>query len=315
MKRISNDRGQAAVITVMFLATLLGAVAMVLDVGSWFREQRDTQSDADAAALASAQALPTDLSEAGRLANGYLDKNDAGAGRVITFSSANVPNDTVTVKVNRDAPGTFSKLFGIDSVNVKATAKARAGGLESAKWVAPIAVNIDHPDLGCSVSNGRPVPCFGKPTQVDLEHLHGPGSGNAAAAFSLINLEENASGNAGASTIGEWITHGYDQYMELGNYNSVPSAMFNDSHVKGAMAERLSNDPVLLFPIYDRITGSGQGAQYHVVGWVAFHVTSYNANGNTGFVKGSFEEVIWEGVQSQSGNNLNYGTTTIELVE
>ena len=35
----------------------------------------------------------------------------------------------------------------------------------------------------------------------------------------------------------------------------------------------------------------------------------------SGKVNGAFEKVIWEGIQSQSGNNLNYGTTTIELVE
>jgi putative Flp pilus-assembly TadE/G-like protein len=315
VKRISNDRGQAAVITVMFLATLLGAVAMVLDVGSWFREQRDTQSDADAAALASAQALPTDLGQANALAVQYLNENDAGAGREISFSTANVTNDTVTVRVNRDAPGIFSKLFGINSVNVHATAKARAGGLQSAKWVAPIAVNVLHPDLNCGKANGKPVPCFGKPTQLDLDNLHQPGSGTAAGAFSLINLEANNTGNIGASTIGDWIVTGYDQYMELGNYNVAPSTLWNDFHVRDAMANRLSDDPVLLFPIYDRIIGSGSGAEYHVVGWVAFHVSSYEANGSTGKVKGAFEKVIWEGIQSQSGSNLNYGTTTIELVE
>lgn len=315
MKRSSDERGQAAVITVMFMATLLGAVAMVLDVGSWYREQRDTQSDADAAALASAQALPDDLGQASALASQYLDKNLAGAGRAISFSTTTVPSDTVTVTVNRDAPGFFSKLFGIDSVNVHATAKARAGGLHAAKWVAPIVVNIKHPDLNCSIANGKPVPCFGRPTQIDLEHLHHPGSGTAAGSFALINLDANNTGSVGASTIGEWIVRGYDQYMELGNYNSVPSAMFNDSHVKGSMDSRMADDPVLLFPIYDRITGSGSGAEYHVVGWVAFHVTAYNANGSSGKVNGYFTQVIWEGIQSQSGSNLNYGTTTIELVE
>ena len=315
MKRLSDDCGQAAVITVMFMATLLGAVAMVLDVGSWFREQRDTQSDADAAALAAAQALPGDTGTASALAARYLDKNLAGDGRVVSFSKGYVLNDTVTVKVNRDAPGTFSKLFGIDSVNVSATAKARAGGIRAAKWVAPIVVNIKHPDLNCDIANGKPVPCFGKATEIELAHLHKPGSGTAAGSFSLINLEKDGSGTVGASTIGRWIVTGYDEYMDLGDYGSVPSAMFNDSHVKGAMAERMSKDPVLLFPIYDRITGSGSGADYNVVGWVAFKVTSYNANGNSGKVNGSFQEVIWEGIQSQSGNNLNYGTTTIELVE
>jgi hypothetical protein len=315
MKRISNDRGQAAVITVLFLATLLGAVAMVLDVGSWFREQRDTQSDADAAALAAAQALPQDVGEATVLASQYLDKNVAGTGREVTFTKFFTENDTVTVKVDRDAPGTFSKLFGIDSVNVHASATARAGGMQSAKWVAPIVVNIEHPDLNCSVANGKPVPCFGKPTQLDLDNLHQPGSSDAAGAFSLINLEAGNTGNVGASTLGEWIVRGYDQYMELGNYNSAPSANWNDSHVREAMDDRLSGDPVLLFPIYDRLIGSGSTAEYHVVGWVAFHVTAYEASGSSGKVNGSFEKVIWEGIQSQSGNNSNFGTTTIELVE
>ena len=256
-----------------------------------------------------------EVGQANALAVQYLNKNDAGAGRAISFSTVKTPNDTVTVKVNRDAPSTFAQLFGINSVNVKATAVARAGGLQAAKWVAPIAVNIEHPDLNCDTANGRPVPCFGKPTQVDLENLHQPGSGNAAGAFSLINLEANNTGNIGASTIGDWITSGYDQYMELGNYNSAPSALWNDSHVRCAMADRIAGDPVLLFPIYDRITGSGSGAEFHIVGWVAFYVTNYAANGNSGKVEGYFKEVIWEGIQSQSGSNLNYGTTTIELVE
>lgn len=315
MNRLRSQRGQATVLTVIFMTVLLGMVAMVLDVGSWLREQRDTQADADAAALASAQALPADVGLAHALAAQYLDKNAAGAGRKVEISTSYTGNDTVTVRVDRDAPGNFSKLFGINAVNVHGSAKARAGGLRAAKWVAPIVVNIKHPDLNCDVANGKPVPCFGKPTQVDLQHLHKPGSGTAAGAFALINLEANNTGNVGASTIGEWIVSGYDQYMELGNYNSVPSAMWNDSHVKGAMAARLSGDPVLLFPIYDKIIGSGSTAEYHVVGWVAFHVSSYNANGSGGDVKGKFVEVIWEGIQSQAGHNLNYGARTIELVE
>jgi Flp pilus assembly protein TadG len=314
MNRLRSERGQAAVLTVIFLIALLGAFALVLDVGSWFREQRGAQSAADAAALAGAQGLPESTGLSSALAAEYLAKNEGGQGE-FTFSSDNFANDTITVKVTRTAPGVFSKLFGIASVDVHAKASARAGGIDSAKWVAPITVNVRHPELNCGVSAGRPVPCFGQQTQIDLEHLHRPGSGTAAGAFSLINLDRSSGGNVGASTLGEWIVSGFDQYMELGNYNSVPSAMFNDNHVKGAMAERMSGDPVLLFPIYDRITGSGSGAEFHVIGWVAFHVTAYVANGNTGKINGYFEKVIWEGVQSQNGTNLNYGTTAIQLVE
>jgi Flp pilus assembly protein TadG len=314
MTHLRSERGQAAVLTVVFLVGLLGAVAMVLDVGSWMREQRATQSAADAAALAGAQALPDSPGTSSALASQYLAGNGGGSGE-FAFSSKAYVNDTITVKVERQAPGFFAKLFGIDSVDVHAKASARAGGLDSAKWVAPITVNIKHPELNCGLSAGRPVPCFGKNTQVDLDHLHKPGSGDAAGAFALINLDQSIGGTVGASLLGDWIVTGFDQYMALGNYESVPSAMFNDSHVKGAMAQRLSGDPVLLFPIYDRITGSGSNAEYHVVGWVAFHVTSYNASGSSGKINGYFEKVIWEGVQSQNGTNLNYGTTTIELVE
>jgi len=307
-----DARGQAAVLTVVFLTALLGMVALVLDVGSWYREQRATQSTADAAALAAAQALPESPADARVLANEYVAKNGGGK-REITFSSRVLPNDTVTVRVERDAPGVFAKLFGISSVNVGAKAAARATGLDAARWVAPIVVNIKHPKLNCATdAQGRPVPCYGDPTELELEHMHKPGSGDAAGSFGLINLDTGDTGSAGASTLGTWIARGFDQYMELGKYNSVPSAMFNDSHIKEALDYRLND--TLLFPIYNKITGSGSGAEYVIVGWVGFTVTNFVATGSTSKVFGSFTQTIWEGIQSQSGANLNFGARAIALV-
>jgi hypothetical protein len=305
MKRISNDRGQAAVMTVMFLATLLGAVAMVLDVGSWFREQRDTQSDADAAALASAQALPDDVGEASALASQYLDKNVAGTGREISFSSANAPNDTVTVKVHRQAPGIFSKLFGINSVEVHASATARVGGLDAARYAAPIAVDIKHPLLQC-----KPLPCYGIATTLDLQKT-GPG------AFRLLNLD-SSSGGTGGKIDADWILRGYDGYMPLDWYGSDPGAAFNDSKFDEALNIRIGDE--LLFPVYDKVKGGGSNFEYHVVGWVGFIVTSFDPNGSKSTVDGRFVRVLWEGIQSKSGGGggggaADFGTRTIQLVE
>ena len=39
-----HDCGQAAVVTVLFLVVLLGMAAAVLDVGSWYREDRKLQA-------------------------------------------------------------------------------------------------------------------------------------------------------------------------------------------------------------------------------------------------------------------------------
>ena len=312
MNSLRSDRGQATVLTVIFLAALLGAAALVLDVGSWFREQRSSQSAADAVALAAAQELPDSVGTAEVVAAQYLASNGGGT-PTLTFGSRVVGNDTVTVEIEREAPGVFAKLFGIDSVTVNARATAQAGGLESARWVAPIVVNLRHPEIQCGGTLKKPTPCFGKATSIELEHLHKPGSGNAAGAFGLINLDQDDSGSVGGSTLGDWIERGFDAYLAPGEYTSVPSAKFNDSHVKGALKVRLHDD--LLFPIYESISGSGSNAIYKVVGWIGFNVTEFDASGNDGTVYGSFTKVIWDGIQSNSGNNLNFGTTTIELVE
>ena len=307
-----NERGQAGVLTVIYLTALVGMLALVLDVGSWFREQRDAQVAADASALAAAQALPEDPGRADALAAEYLTKNRGGTPEV-TYSSEFTTNDTVKVHVSRTAPGFFAKIFGIDSVDVGASAVARASGLEAARWVAPITVNIAHPKLNCGELHGKPVPCFGDATELTLEHLHDPGDGDAAGAFTLINLDEGDAGSVGGSTLGDWIDHGFDQYMKIGDYTSVPSAKFNDSHVKDALDHRMGD--TLLFPIYSTITGSGSGAVYDIIGWVGFKLSGFNATGSEAKVYGAFTKVIWEGIPAAGGGDLNYGVRSIELVD
>ena len=85
--RAKNQRGQATVLSLVFMTVLLGMAALVLDVGSWYRADRDTQSTADAAALAGAQALPDSTSQASTLASQYATKNGGGLDSV-SFSTS-----------------------------------------------------------------------------------------------------------------------------------------------------------------------------------------------------------------------------------
>src|SRR5438045_1802763 len=115
--RTSNDNGQATILTVVFMTVLLGMAALVLDIGSWYRADRATQSTADAAALAGAQALPYDPAGATTLAQQYANKNGGGlAVADIAVSQSLVPNDTISVHVRGNAKGVFTKLFGVKSV-------------------------------------------------------------------------------------------------------------------------------------------------------------------------------------------------------
>jgi Flp pilus assembly protein TadG len=305
----SDNRGQTTVLTLVFMVVLLGMSALVLDLGSWYRSDRALQQTADAAALAGAQALPENAGTATSLAIEYANKNGGGLTSAgITFSGKIVKNDTITVKMSRQAPGFFSKVLGIKNVTVGAHAVARSANISEARYVAPITVNWKHPMLQC-----KPLPCQ-TTTTIDLQDLHAPGSGNGSGAFGLINLDQNDNGTQSPEILSDWILRGFDAYLPLGDYNSVPSTMYNSSQVKDAMTASIGKE--LLFPVYKVITGPGGNAVYLIIGWVGFYVTGFSGDGDTGQVTGHFTRRISTGLQVHSANEAaDYGARAIQLVD
>ena len=88
------ERGQAIVLMVLFLTVMVGLVTLVVDLGSWFRSQRQLQSAADAAALAGAQALPNSPGDTSALAQQYATKNASDLSSADTRSGATSPRTT-----------------------------------------------------------------------------------------------------------------------------------------------------------------------------------------------------------------------------
>ena len=151
------------------------------------------------------------------------------------------------------------------------------------------------------------------PTRLELVNLKDDSSRDAAGSFGLINLNRADGGNVGASVLAGWVAKDYDQYMPLGMYAAAPSANFNNSQFLEALIKKMPE--VLLFPIYRSILGPGSNAEYDIVGWVGFRVSSFDPNGSKSFVEGSFVSVVWDGVRSTTGANMNYGVRAIQLVE
>jgi len=296
-----SEAGQSTVLAVLFLAALIAMMAAVLDVGSWMRTDRNLQAEADAAALAAAQELPDAPATAIAKAVEYGGKNGGhtSAGNV-TITTTVLTNDTVSVTIQRTVPGVFSGIAGVDSATVHASAKARAGVLTSARYAAPIAVDITHPMLQC-----KPRPCFGVPTTLDLEKV-GPG------AFRLLNLDQSH-GGTGPSDLADWILNGYSGYMPIDDYFSDPGAKFSSSQIKSAMQQRIGDE--LLFPVYDITAKEGANFEYHVVAWVGFLVTGFSASGNSGTVSGHFTRVIWEGISGTETPDHDFGARTVSLIQ
>ena len=300
-----SDRGQATVPTLVFLVVLLGMAALVLDIGSWYRADRATQSTADAAALAGAQALPSSTTNANTLSLQYVTKNGGGSPSV-TFSTKYLTNDTVKVNVTKPAQGIFTKLFGVRTVTVGSHASARASLMDQAKYVAPIGVNILNPKLkGTST-----CPCFGSTNLTTLPL----GKTGAPGAFDLLNID-SSHGGTGPSILASWILKGYDGYLSLGDYFSDAGAKWNSSEVQNALNARDNTE--LLFPVYDTIKGTGSNAQYHVIAWVGFHMTAHEEHGSTGSITGWFTEVVWTGIASTkaAGGQPNLGARVVNLVD
>jgi hypothetical protein len=304
-----DERGQAIVLMTLSLVVILGMATLVLDVGSWYHTKRRLQGTADAAALAGAQLLPTDPSGAQSQALTYADKNGGDvAGANITVTSTVLPNDTISVRARKTDPGIFSSIFGIASADIDARAKARVGPPTKARYVAPMVVDCAHPLIhNC---DGDSTPDFGVNTTMDYDPMGAPG------AYGMLNL--GGVQNPGSSEEAEWILHGFDQYLGLGNYRSDPGAKFSSSNIQDALQDRMGT--VLLFPVFRVLDGTGQNAVYEIIGWIGFHLTAFEVHGNNATLHGYFTEFIAQGILTstgggESGPSSSFGVKSIQLIE
>jgi hypothetical protein len=186
--------------------------------------------------------------------------------------------------------------------------------MQSAKYVAPIVVKNTHPYLTGTACGNSGGPCLGSSNVTTIP----VGATGAPGAFALLNLAGGGSGTASASELADWIVHGFEDELPLGGYYSSPGVKFNSHNIKEALDVRMNSvNPVMLFPVYDTLTGQGSNAEYHIIGWVPFHILDFEAQGTSGSITGYFTNVIWQGTLATSpgGGGPSFGARTVQLVE
>jgi hypothetical protein len=307
-----SESGQAIVLMALSLVVIMGMAALVVDVGNWYHTKRRLQGTADAAALAGAQLLPQDSPGAQAMALSYADKNGGDvAGADITVTSTLQQDDTISVRARKTDAGVFSNMLGIASADISARAKARVGPPVQAKHVAPMVVYCDHPLIhNCS---GDSTPDFGEdhPTTMDYDPMGAPG------AYGMLNLD-GGSGTPGSSDEAEWILHGFNRYLPTGDYRSDPGAKFSSSNIQDALQARKGT--ALLFPVFRQLDGTGQNAVYEIIGWIGFHLNTFEVHGNNAVLHGYFTEFIAIGILAGSGGggsgpSSSFGVKSIQLIE
>jgi hypothetical protein len=200
----------------------------------------------------------------------------AGDGEV-TFSTGVLRNDTITVRRKLPASGVFGRMLAGGSRQVEAEATARSGLPSKARWASPVAVDERHPLL-----SGAGCPCWKQTTQVQVQ---------------LLDL-----GRRG--TPATWIRDGFEGYMSPGWYSTTTGP------IQHALTERVGSE--LLLPVYRERTKQAGTVRYRVVGWTGFHLTAFDQTKRR--LHGWFERVIWDGIQSQSGSEKDFGVRTVALI-
>jgi hypothetical protein len=283
--RLRDESGQAFVFIAVILTALVGMAALVVDVGSWYQADRRLQTAADAAALAGAQELPLNQSDARSTADQYAKTNDPNVKEPIniTFPDAG----TIDVVAEADTPGIFAPVLGdFDVVTVHAEAQAKVLVPELLKDVAPIAV---YKDEACIVSS-----CFGQ--TVTLAFNEDDPYDPTKSKFGLLDLDRD--GTAGAGDMKDWIENGYPDPLPINT--TYPPANGEKNGIKKELGDAADEGRVLLFPVYDSATEAG----YNVIGWAAFVIEDIGAwNGHEHVLTGHF--VTFIATSLAGGNTLD----------
>ena len=147
LARCRDQRGQVLIMVAGGIVGILGFVALSTDIGIFLHDSRDAQNDADAAALAGAQALmlkPPDEAMAVQLAEEWAANNGAEAqvawtgdgdcgtavdGNPIPWglsdSNEDGDLDTICLGIERSVPSAFARVVGWSSFPVSRRASAR----------------------------------------------------------------------------------------------------------------------------------------------------------------------------------------------
>jgi hypothetical protein len=149
---LADERGSTIVLVALAVTGLLSVVALAVDVGMLFTARGEAQRVADAAALAGAASFieaPTDAERPRDLAIEYAGRNDVRRVSVMLEPGdveVDLANYQVTVTVPRTAARGaavttwFARVFGIDAVDVIASATAEAAPAGGAICMKPFTI-------------------------------------------------------------------------------------------------------------------------------------------------------------------------------
>ena len=292
---LKSERGNVAVMFAISMTVLLGATAMVVDIGRLYHEKRILQNAMDASALAGAQGLLTSQARASTLAKEYADKN------AFPIGSGDLTITSQSIKVAKEStvPMTFARILAIQQASVSASAKAEVGLLKSVKRITPITIEYTAIPHETQLKCDNPGKNKGNCGYLDINS-----NGASGLATNIINGVELAPGTKFVQT---------EPGQKWGPVkNAFQTLIDNDAtkpHCQSAATADKSCDRIIIIPLIKTWAGVNGKSLVEIVGFASYWLERVEDDKQ---IVGKFKETVSSGEIGGSGPGNVYGVKLVE---
>lgn len=275
------ERGAVGVLVALLMVVMLGFGAIAVDVGMLYAERTQVRNGSDAAALLIAQKCArnvsdVDCSTTSPLARSFADQNaNDGLGNIRSTAldkAARAVTVTASAKQAGEGPNQVSLLFaralGFNSAEVNASSKAVWGSAVAGRTAFPLAFSV------CQVKDKidgelQRLQDHGKNANADCNY--GPSGAAVEGGFGWLVQD---AGKCGGSI---------DLALSEGGSDPGNNAPGNCSATLNKWGSEITagRKVTVLLPIFNKVTGTGNGAVYSLVAFAAFEITGWKFSGDT----------------------------------
>jgi hypothetical protein len=277
-----NEQGAVSVIVAILMVTLLGFVAIAVDVGVIHSERAQLQSGADASAIALAQKCAratTDplCSTTSTLAESLANQNALdGMSKVKNIELDKLARTVSVTTTAKETGGTdnsvslfFADVLGIPAKKVGARASAEWGSPQAGRTAFPLAFSIcqvkGHVDGSLQLLEDH-----GKDANPDCNY--GPSGAAVAGGFGWLAPDPGKCGGT------------IDLALSEGGSDTGNNAPTNCPAELNRWGSEITagREIIVLLPVFNKVSGTGAGAVYGLISFAAFKVTGWKFSGGDG---------------------------------
>lgn len=298
-----DEQGAVAIILALCLVVLVGAGALAVDTAQAWSARRQLTMGTDAAALATARALATKTGGC-ELAAPQLFKN-APAGRL---ASCTPSAGTVTVSATQSVPYALAAVLGQQEGTVHASTTVQYGTPSSVRGLRPITLCDQVGPLAAWLATGpNPVSATYKVpyTKESDEECGEDAPGNWGV--------EDFDGGANSTTdTRDWTRNGYEGSVKVGeSLHGDPGAL--STALSSELTHLRDEHTIVEIPTFDKVTGRGAGALFHVSNFVALKIVDFKVTGPQSgrYIKLTFLRQTAPG--QSGGTQTNLGLSTLGI--